>query len=78
MLKKTFAFATVATVLFTVAVSGVRAETRDVVHSAIADGSVKTFAKALVQCHPRHRFSHPAEGPLAREVTAERLQLKRY
>ena len=48
MLKKTFA--TVAAVVLTVAASGttaVRAETRDVVDTAIAAGSFKTLAKAL-------------------------------
>src|SRR5512145_2653042 len=50
MLKKTFAFAAVAAVVLTVAASGttaVRAETRDVVDTAIAAGSFKTLAKAL-------------------------------
>jgi uncharacterized surface protein with fasciclin (FAS1) repeats len=50
MLKNTFAFATVAAVVLTVAASGttaVRAETRDVVDTAIAAGSFKTLAKAL-------------------------------
>ena len=50
MLKKTFAFATVAAVVLTVAASGsmaVRAETRDIVDTAIAAGSFKTLAKAL-------------------------------
>ena len=50
MLNKTFAFATVAAVVLTVAASGttaVRAETRDVVDTAIAAGSFKTLAKAL-------------------------------
>ena len=50
MLNKTFAFATVAAVVVTVAASGttaVRAETRDVVDTAIAAGSFKTLAKAL-------------------------------
>jgi uncharacterized surface protein with fasciclin (FAS1) repeats len=50
MLKKTFAVATVAAVVLTVAASGttaVRAETRDVVDTAIAAGSFKTLAKAL-------------------------------
>jgi uncharacterized surface protein with fasciclin (FAS1) repeats len=50
MLKKTFTFATVAAVVLTVAASGktaVRAETRDVVDTAIAAGSFKTLAKAL-------------------------------
>ena len=50
MLKKTFAFATVAVVVLTVAASNttaVRAETRDVVNTAIAAGSFKTLAKAL-------------------------------
>jgi uncharacterized surface protein with fasciclin (FAS1) repeats len=50
MLIKTFAFATVAAVVLTVAASGttaVRAETRDVVDKAIASGSFKTLAKAL-------------------------------
>ena len=50
MLKKTFAFATVAAVVLTVAASGttaVRAETRDVVDTAIAAGSFKTLAAAL-------------------------------
>jgi len=48
MLKKTFA--TVAALVLTVAASGttaVRAETRDVVDTAIAAGSFKTLAKAL-------------------------------
>ena len=48
MLKKTFA--TFAAVVLTVAASGtttVRAETRDVVDTAIAAGSFKTLAKAL-------------------------------
>ena len=50
MLKKTFASATVAAVVLTVAASGsiaVRAETRDIVDTAIAAGSFKTLAKAL-------------------------------
>ena len=50
MLKKTFAVATVAAVALTVAASGtiaVRAETRDVVDTAIAAGSFKTLAKVL-------------------------------
>ena len=50
MLNKTFAFATVAVVVVTMAASGtraVRAETRDVVDTAIAAGSFKTLAKAL-------------------------------
>ena len=50
MLKKTFAFAAVAAVVLTVAASGtiaLRAETRDVVDTAIAAGSFKTLAKAL-------------------------------
>jgi len=50
MLKKTFAFVTVAAVVLTVAASGktaVHAETRDVVDTAIAAGSFKTLAKAL-------------------------------
>ncbi len=50
MLKNTFAFATIAAVVLTVATSGttaVRAETRDVVDTAIAAGSFKTLAKAL-------------------------------
>jgi uncharacterized surface protein with fasciclin (FAS1) repeats len=50
MLKRTFAFATVAAVVLTVAASGttaVRAETRDVVDTAIPAGSFKTLAKAL-------------------------------
>ena len=50
MLMKTFAFATVAAVVLTVAASGataVRAETRDVVDTAVAAGSFKTLAKAL-------------------------------
>ena len=50
MLKKTFAFATVAAVVLTVAASGttaVRAETRDIVDTAVAAGSFKTLAKAL-------------------------------
>ena len=50
MLKKTFAFATVAAVVLTVAASGttaLRADTRDVVDTAVAAGSFKTLAKAL-------------------------------
>ena len=50
MLKKTFVFATVAAVVLTVAASGttaLRAETRDVVDTAVAAGSFKTLAKAL-------------------------------
>jgi uncharacterized surface protein with fasciclin (FAS1) repeats len=50
MLKNTFAVAAVAAVVLTVAASGttaVRAETRDVVDTAIAAGSFKTLAKAL-------------------------------
>ena len=50
MLKKTFVFATVAAVVLTVTASGtiaLRAETRDVVDTAIAAGSFKTLAKAL-------------------------------
>jgi uncharacterized surface protein with fasciclin (FAS1) repeats len=50
MLKKTFAFGTLAAVVITVAASGtgvVRAETRDVVETAVAAGSFKTLAKAL-------------------------------
>ena len=50
MLKKTFAVASVAALVLTVAASGttaVRAETRDVVDTAIAAGSFKTLAKAL-------------------------------
>ena len=50
MLKKMFAYATVAAVVLSVAASGttaVRAETRDVVDTAIAAGSFKTLAKAL-------------------------------
>jgi uncharacterized surface protein with fasciclin (FAS1) repeats len=50
MLNRTFALATVATVVVTVAASGTttaRAETRDVVDTAIAAGSFKTLAKAL-------------------------------
>ena len=50
MLKKTFVFATVAAVVWTVTASGtiaLRAETRDVVDTAIAAGSFKTLAKAL-------------------------------
>ena len=50
MLKNTFAYATVAAVVLSVAASGtaaVRAETRDVVDTAIAAGSFKTLAKAL-------------------------------
>ena len=50
MLKKTFAFAAVAAIVLTVAGSGtiaLRAETRDVVDTAIAAGSFKTLAKAL-------------------------------
>jgi len=48
MLKKTFAVGTLAAVVM-VAVSGaaVRAETRDVVETAVAAGSFKTLAKAL-------------------------------
>jgi len=46
---KTFAVGTLAAVVMTVAVSGavVRAETRDVVETAVAAGSFKTLAKAL-------------------------------
>jgi len=50
MLKKTFVFATVAALVLTVAASGttaLRAETRDVVDTAVAAGSFKTLAKAL-------------------------------
>ena len=49
MSKKTFAVGTLAAVVMTVAVSGavVRAETRDVVETAVAAGSFKTLAKAL-------------------------------
>ena len=50
MLKRTFAFATVAAIVLTVAASAtiaVRAETRDVVDTAVAAGSFKTLAKAL-------------------------------
>ena len=50
MLKRTFAFATVAAVVLSVAASGstaVRAETRDLVETAVAAGSFKTLAKAL-------------------------------
>ena len=50
MLKKTFAFATLAAVVLTVVspgITAVRAETRDVVDTAIAAGSFKTLAKAL-------------------------------
>src|SRR5689334_16913027 len=49
MLKKTFAVGTLAAVIMTVAGSGaaVRAETRDVVETAVAAGSFKTLAKAL-------------------------------
>jgi len=50
MLKKTFVFATVAAVVLTVTASGtiaLRAETRDVVDTAVAAGSFKTLAKAL-------------------------------
>ena len=50
MLKRTFAFATVAAVVLAVAASGstaVRAETRDLVDTAVAAGSFKTLAKAL-------------------------------
>ena len=50
MLKKTFAFASVAAVVLTVAASGarvVRAETRDIVDTAVAAGSFKTLATAL-------------------------------
>jgi len=50
MLKRTFAFATVAALVLTAAASGttaVRAETRDVVDTAVAAGSFKTLAKAL-------------------------------
>jgi len=49
MLNETSFFATVAAVVLTVAASGtttVRAETRDVVDTAIAAGSFKTLAKA--------------------------------
>jgi uncharacterized surface protein with fasciclin (FAS1) repeats len=50
MLKRTFAFATVVAVVLTVAATGstaVRAETRDLVDTAVAGGSFKTLAKAL-------------------------------
>jgi uncharacterized surface protein with fasciclin (FAS1) repeats len=50
MFKRTLTFATVAAVIVTLAVSGrtvIRAETRDVVDTAIAAGSFKTLAKAL-------------------------------
>ena len=49
MLKNTFAVGTRAAVVMTLAVSGavVRAETRDVVETAVAAGSFKTLAKAL-------------------------------
>jgi len=50
MLKRNFAFATVVAVVLTVAASGstaVRAETRDLVDTAVAAGSFKTLAKAL-------------------------------
>jgi uncharacterized surface protein with fasciclin (FAS1) repeats len=50
MLKNTFALATLVAVVLAVAVSGstvVRAETRDVVDTAVAAGSFKTLAKAL-------------------------------
>jgi uncharacterized surface protein with fasciclin (FAS1) repeats len=50
MLKKALVIATVAAVVLTVAASGttaVRAETRDVVDTAISAGSFKTLAKAL-------------------------------
>ena len=50
MLKRTFAFAPVVAVVLTVAVSGstaVRAETRDLVDTAVAAGSFKTLAQAL-------------------------------
>ena len=50
MLKKTFAFATVAAVAMTVAASRrpqPYAQTRDIVDTAVAAGSFKTLAKAL-------------------------------
>ena len=50
MLKNTFALGTLVAVVLAVAVSGstvVRAETRDVVDTAVAAGSFKTLAKAL-------------------------------
>jgi uncharacterized surface protein with fasciclin (FAS1) repeats len=50
MLKKTFAIGTFAAVVLAVATSGstiVRAETRDVVETAVAAGSFKVLAKAL-------------------------------
>ena len=50
MLKNTFALATLVAVVLAVAASGrtvVRAETRDVVDTAVAAGSFKTLAKAL-------------------------------
>ena len=50
MLKNTFALATLVAVVLAVAVSGstvVRAETRDVVDTAVAAGSFKTLARAL-------------------------------
>ena len=50
MLNNTFALGTLVAVVLAVAVSGstvVRAETRDVVDTAVAAGSFKTLAKAL-------------------------------
>jgi uncharacterized surface protein with fasciclin (FAS1) repeats len=50
MLKNTFALGTLVAVVLVVAVSGstvVRAETRDIVDTAVAAGSFKTLAKAL-------------------------------
>jgi uncharacterized surface protein with fasciclin (FAS1) repeats len=49
MLKKTFAVGTLAVMVMTVVVAGavVRAETRDIVGTAVAAGSFKTLAKAL-------------------------------
>ena len=50
MLKNTFALGTLVAVVLAVAVSGStvgRAETRDVVDTAVAAGSFKTLAKAL-------------------------------
>ena len=50
MFKKTFAFGTVAAVVMTLAASATtpaRAETKDIVDTAVAAGSFKTLAKAL-------------------------------
>src|SRR5678809_1810342 len=46
-MKKTFAFSLLAGLMFAAAAMPVRAETRDVVDTAVAAGSFKTLAKAL-------------------------------